>query len=134
MSTIIDHFNRLRQKPTTMMATTELQSSLQMIQIWTCLNSQHSLWKDFFNIWPYLFWDYNFWDYLFSKKHMGLSFFFKSQMGLFILENTNGIIFFWKYKCGIIVWSKKHMGLYFFLKSQMGLFFSETTNGIIFFF
>jgi len=45
MSTIIDHFNRYRRKPTTMMSTTELQSSLKMIQIWTCLNSQHSLWK-----------------------------------------------------------------------------------------
>ena len=44
MFTIIEHFNRYRQKPTTMMSTTELQSSLKMIQIWTCLNSQHSLW------------------------------------------------------------------------------------------
>ena len=45
MSTIIDHFKRYRRKPTTMISTSELQSSLKMIQIWTCLNSQHSLWK-----------------------------------------------------------------------------------------
>jgi hypothetical protein len=44
-STTTTKFQRYYQKPTSMLTETELQSELQMVQIWACLNSQHSKWK-----------------------------------------------------------------------------------------